>query len=100
MLGQFRSAAELDAARLGAFAAFTGAGADQLAPFSAAQPSRWERLYSDDGFDAVPILARNLSKGYRYPPVDPQLLKANDHTQGFRERDRPPRCKITAVPKE
>jgi hypothetical protein len=30
--GQFRFAAELDAARLGAFAAFTGAGADQLAP--------------------------------------------------------------------
>jgi len=35
--GQFRFAAELDAARLGAFAAFTGAGADELAPFSATQ---------------------------------------------------------------
>ena len=40
MFGQFRFAAELDAARLGAFAAFTGAGADQLAPVSDTQPSR------------------------------------------------------------
>jgi len=45
-----------------AFAAFTGAGGSTR-PLLGHSASRWEGLYSDDGFDGVPILARNLSKG-------------------------------------
>ena len=76
-------------------------GRGSTRPLLGHSASRWEGLYSDDGFDDVPILARNLSQGRSLQcgadRVGPPLLKANDPTEGFVSASRQPQCTITAA---